>query len=216
MTSARAADIIGGVSLFVISGVSAAGKSTVARLLAGRFERGVCVPGDTIREMLVSGLVDMSPDPGPGALGQLTLRYAGALAVAEVFLNAGFDAVVEDVIIGPILHEFLALVPVPEFHLVFLDPDAGAIEQRERERDQTAYGADQWSVGGLQAALREQTDRIGLWLDTTGQNAGQTVEAILSDLDASRVVLPLPPLPRATRDYAMAPETMKHGEPPET
>ena len=152
----------------------------------------MCVPGDTIREMLVSGRADMSPDPGPEALGQLTLRYAGALAVAGVFLNAGFDAVVEDVIIGPILHEFLALVPVPEFHLVFLDPDAAAIEQRERERDQTAYGADQWSVGGLQAVLREQTDRIGLWLDTSGQNAEQTVEAILSDTDASRVVLPLP------------------------
>ena len=39
------------MALFVISGVSAAGKSTVARLLAGRFERGVCVPGDEIRAM---------------------------------------------------------------------------------------------------------------------------------------------------------------------
>jgi predicted kinase len=192
MTSARTADIIGGVPLFVISGVSAAGKSTVARLLAERFERGVCVPGDAIREMVASGRADMSPDPGPEALGQLTLRYAGALAVAEVFLSAGFDAVVEDVIIGPVLHEFLALVPVPEFHLVFLDPDAAAIQQRERERDQIAYGADRWSVGGLQAVLRQETDRIGLWLDTTGQTAEQTVEAILSDTDASRVVLPLP------------------------
>lgn len=74
MTSARTADINGGVSLFVISGVSAAGKSTVARLLAERFERSVCVPGDAIREMVVSGRADMSPDPGPEALGQLTLR----------------------------------------------------------------------------------------------------------------------------------------------
>ena len=47
--------MIGGVALFVISGISAAGKSTVARLLAGRFERGACVPGDAIREMMVSG-----------------------------------------------------------------------------------------------------------------------------------------------------------------
>src|SRR5262245_24078361 len=39
-------DMMHGVALFVISGVSAAGKSTVARLLAGRFERGICVPGD--------------------------------------------------------------------------------------------------------------------------------------------------------------------------
>ena len=120
------------------------------------------------------------------------LRYAAALSVAEVFLGGGFDVVVEDVIIGPVLGEFLGLVPVPEFHLVFLDPDAPAIRQREQGRDRVAYGPGRLSAGGLQAVLREQTDRIGLWLDTTGQRAEQTVEAILANPDASRVRLPLP------------------------
>ena len=184
--------MIGGVALFVISGVSAAGKSTVARLLAERFERGVCVPGDAIRAMVVSGRVDARPDSGEEALRQLALRYAGALSVAGVFLSGGFDVVVEDVIIGPVLRDFLDLVPVSEFHLVFLDPDAAAIERRERDRDRIAYGPGRWSVGGLQALLREETDRIGLWLDTTEQSAEQTVGAILSDLDASRVRLPQP------------------------
>jgi gluconate kinase len=193
--------MLSGVALFVISGVSASGKSTVARLLAERFERGVCVPGDTIRAMIASGRVDVRPDSGPEALRQLTLRYAGALRVADVFLHGGFDVVVEDVIIGPVLRDFLGLVPVPEFHLVFLDPDTAAIERRERERDRIAYGPGRWSVGGLQAVLREETDRIGLWLDTTRQSAEQTVEAILTDLDASRVRPPLPrsPAPGAAR-----------------
>ena len=175
----------------MISGVSASGKSTVGHLLAKRFERGVCVPGDAIRAMIVSGRVDVRPDSGAEPLRQLALRYAGALSVADVFLNGGFDVVVEDVIIGPILREFLSLVPVPEFHLVFLDPDAAAIERRERERDRVAYGPGRWSVGGLQAVLRNETDRIGLWLDTTDQSAQETVEAILADLSASRVRLPL-------------------------
>jgi predicted kinase len=180
------------VALFVISGVSASGKSTVARLLAERFERGVCVPGDAIREMVVSGRVEVRPDAGEEPLRQLVLRYAGALSVAGVYLNGGFDVVVEDVIVGPILREFLSLVPVPEFHLVFLDPDTATLERREQERSKIAYGPDRWSVGGLQAVLREETDRIGLWLDTSGLNAEQTVDAILSDLDASRVRLPCP------------------------
>ncbi|MBO0803016.1 MAG: phosphotransferase [Nocardiopsaceae bacterium] len=179
------------MALFVISGVSAAGKSTVARLLAERFERGACVPGDAIRAMVASGRVDVRPGSGGEALRQLVLRYAGALSVAGVFLDGGFDVVVEDVIVGPILRDFLGLVPVPEFHLVFLDPDAAAIQRRERARDRVAYGPGRWSVSGLQALLRQETDRIGLWLDTTRQSAEQTVEAILSDLDASRVRLPL-------------------------
>jgi predicted kinase len=181
--------MIGGVALFVISGVSASGKSTVARLLAERFARCVCVPGDAIREMVVSGRAEMRPDSGDEARRQLALRYAGALSVAGVYLDGGFDVVVEDVIVGPILREFLGLVPVPEFHLVFLDPDAAAIERRERGRDRVAYGPGRFSVDGLLAVLREETERIGLWLDTTGQSPEQTVDAILSDLDASRVRL---------------------------
>jgi hypothetical protein len=64
---------------------------------------------------------------------------------------------------------------VPEFHLVFLDPEAQAIEQRERERerDGTAYGPAAFSVSALQAVLRRETDRLGQWLDTSGQSAEQ-------------------------------------------
>ncbi len=174
------------MTLFVISGVSAAGKSTVARLLAARLHRGVCVPGDVIRAMVASGGTEMSPDAGNEAIRQLLLRYQGALAVAEVYLRGGFDVVVEDVIIGPALRDFLALVPVPELHLVFLDPDASAILQRDAGRPKTAYGT-RWSVDGLRAVLREETDRVGLWLDSTGLTAGQTVDRILADLSASLV-----------------------------
>jgi predicted kinase len=154
-----------GVALFVISGVMAAGKSTVARLLASRFDRGVCVPGDAIRAMVVSGRTEMSPEAEEEALSQLLLRYEGALAVAAVYLRAGFDVVVEDVIVGPVLRDFLAIVPVDEFHLVFLDPEAKAIGQRDQDRAKTGYR--DWSIEGLQRVLREDTDRTGLWLDST-------------------------------------------------
>jgi predicted kinase len=184
------------VSLFVISGVPAAGKTTVARLLAGRLDRAVCVPGDAIRAMVVTGRADMRPDAGEAELAQLLLRYQGALAVASVYLNAGFDVVVEDVIIGPVLRDFLALVPVPEVHLVFLDPCATTVAERDRGRSKTGYGSH-WTVGVLRDVLRLETDRLGLWLDSTGLSAEQTVDAILADLGASLVRLTRPSSPPA-------------------
>lgn len=176
-----------GVALFVISGVSAAGKSTVARLLATRFPRGVCVQGDAIRAMIVSGRLEMTPNAGEEAIAQLRLRYAGALAVAAVFLKDGYDVVVEDVIIGPVLPDFLALVPASELHLIFLDPDARAIADRHANRDKKAYSEGRFTIDGLQRILREETDRIGLWLDSTCLSAEQTVDQILADLAASLV-----------------------------
>ncbi|MGH3053682.1 MAG: AAA family ATPase [Gaiellaceae bacterium] len=53
----------------------AAGKSTVSRLLALRFDRGVHLEGDVFRRSIVSGRVEMTPDPSPEAVEQLRLRY---------------------------------------------------------------------------------------------------------------------------------------------
>jgi len=174
------------VALFVISGVQAAGKSTVARLLAARLDKAVCVPGDAIRAMVVTGRLEMTPDADDAAIGQLLLRYEAALAVAAVYLRAGFHAVVEDVIVGPVLGDFLAMVPVPELHLVVLDPDGEAIAEREAGRPKTAYGGA-WTVGSLQDVLRTSTERLGLWLDSSDLSPEQTVDRIVDDLSASLV-----------------------------
>jgi gluconate kinase len=176
------------VALFVISGVPASGKSTVARLLASRLDRAVYVPGDTIRAMVISGRADMTTDAGDAQLNQLLLRYQGALALAGVYLNAGFDVIVEDVIIGQVLRQFLGLVPVPEMHLVFLDPNTATLSERDANRTKTAYG-ERWNVRQLRDVLHLETARIGLWLDSTGLTAEQTVDRILADLSASRVVV---------------------------
>ncbi len=174
------------MALFVISGVPAAGKSTVARLLARRLDRAVYVPGDAIRAMVASGAADRTA--GDAQLDQLLLRYQAALAIAHVYLEAGFDVIVEDVIIGQVLRQFLALVPVPEMHLIFLDPDTSTLSDRDRDRTKTAYG-ERFNVRQLRDVLHLETARIGLWLDSTGQSAEETADAILADLPASHVVI---------------------------
>jgi predicted kinase len=189
------------VALFVISGVPASGKTTVGRLLASRLERAVCVPGDAIRAMVITGRADRHADAGEGQRHDLLLRYQGALAVARVYLEDGFDVIVEDVIIGQVLRQFLALVPVPEMHLVFLDPTGDAVAERDANRTKTAYG-EQWNVRQLRDVLHMETARIGLWLDSSELSAEETVDRILGDLKASRIIvsqLSSPAVPRRRR-----------------
>ena len=92
-------------AIYLITGPMAAGKSTVARLLAGRFERGVHVEGDFFRRSIVSGRVEMTPDASPGAVEQLRLRYRLAAATADACFEAGFTVALEDVMAGDFLGE---------------------------------------------------------------------------------------------------------------
>ena len=86
------------MSLVVITGIRAAGKSTVAQPLAERLPRSVHLRGDVFRRMIVNGRVDMGPvNPGPEAVRQLQLRYELAIDVVDRYLAAGFSVVMQDI-----------------------------------------------------------------------------------------------------------------------
>ncbi len=155
----------------------AAGKSTVACLLAERFSRGVHVEGDVFRRMIVRGRVEMTPDAGDEAGEQLRLRYRLAATVADGYRAAGFTVALEDVVAGPVLAEYVAWLRSRPLHVVVLLPSRDAVARREAARP--AGGYTRWSVEELHDAFATGTPRLGLWLDTSAQTPAQTVDAIL-------------------------------------
>jgi chloramphenicol 3-O-phosphotransferase len=164
-------------AVFLITGIMAAGKSTVAELLARRFARGVHVRGDVFRRMVVSGQAGMTPSPSAEALRQLRLRHRQAATVADGYFDAGFTVVVQDAVLGPELPAMVDMIRSRPVLVVVLCPRPEVVASRERARAKTGYHA--WSVAALDAVLREQTPRIGLWLDTSEQTADETVDEIL-------------------------------------
>ncbi|MGV9805543.1 hypothetical protein [Micromonospora chersina] len=52
------------------------------------------------------------------------------------------------------------------------------VAARERDRPKQGYG--DWPVADLDAEFRAGTPRIGLWLDTSAQTPGETVDEILA------------------------------------
>jgi cytidylate kinase len=68
--------------VYLITGPMAAGKSTVGRLLAECFERGVYLEGDFFRRSIVSARAEMTTGAAPDALEQLRLRYRLTAATA--------------------------------------------------------------------------------------------------------------------------------------
>jgi len=171
-------------SLIVITGSMAAGKSTVAQALAERRPRSVHVRGDAFRRMIVNGRADMGPGASPEALLQLRLRYAAAAQTARLYREAGFDVVLQDVILGPALDDALDLLDRP-FSLVVLCPSIEAVTAREAGRAKTGYGA--FTPADLDRVLRVETRRVGLWLDTSELDVDETVDRILAGLEDARI-----------------------------
>jgi hypothetical protein len=63
-------------------------------------------------------------------------------------------------------------------HVVVLLPSVEAVAAREAARADKGYIGD-WTVERHYAEFVVTTPRVGLWLDTTGQTADETVHEIL-------------------------------------
>ncbi|MFF0017893.1 AAA family ATPase [Streptomyces sp. NPDC005374] len=187
----------------LVTGVMAAGKSTVAQALAERLPRAAHVREDMFRRMIVSGREEYVPgaageteageaEAGEAEAGeaeaQLRLRYRLSAATADAYAEAGFTAIVQDVVLGEYLTAYVALVRTRPLYVVVLAPDAGTVAAREAGRAKTGYDDAVWTVPALDEALRTSTPPIGLWLDTSGLTPTQTVEAILAGRERARVL----------------------------
>jgi predicted kinase len=172
-------------SLIVVTGIMASGKSTVARLLAQRFARGVYIDADALQHMIVAGgvWVDRPGEPSGEAAQQLRLRLKNMCLLGRSFSEAGFSVVLNDIIIGERwqhLQEELRGLP---FSLVVLAPRLEVVQQRDLERAKDTQG-EAWARY-LDAEMRRTMTGTGLWIDSSEQTAEETVEDIFQQLQSS-------------------------------
>ena len=169
--------------LYVVTGIMAAGKSSVAQALAERLPRSVHVRGDSFRTSIVNGRAEMTLELSAEARAQLDLRYELAADVACRYARAGFAVLLQDVILGADLPAMVRRITARPLHLVVLAPSPAAVAAREAGRGKTAYG--RMTPEQLDAAFRADTPRLGLWLDTTTLGVDETVDHILDHPERS-------------------------------
>ncbi len=190
MPDPHRADLDRGVIL--VTGIQAAGKSTIGPLLAARFPRSAFIEGDLIWKLVVSGREDMTADPSPEALRQLQLRYRNGALLADSLSEAGFVAVHADIVMGKDIEAYSALARSRPLYIVVLRPDVSSVVQRQEGRGGNAYG--DWTRGRtLEDAVAQfdswidATPRLGLWVDSSAQTPDETVDEIVRRLDEARV-----------------------------
>lgn len=163
--------------IVVISGLPGVGKSTTARRLALRFERAAHVEADRLQDLIVSGSVLPDVDGiGPEAQRQLDLRLRHACLLGRSFVDAGFAAVIDDIVIGDAVDALEHHLDGYDFAFVMLAPDFAHVKQRWTDMGSPFAGKWDW----INDMMQNDTPRTGLWLDTAGLSVDQCVDAILA------------------------------------
>lgn len=171
------------VDLILVTGLMASGKSSVAQALAERLTPSVHLRGDLFRRMIVQGQATMGFGLSEQAEQQLRLRYQLAAQSAALYRQAGFQVVYQDIILGPTLEEIVRLHAKP-LAVVVLCPQPYVIAEREAARPKSGYSSHE-EILAFDRILRNETPKIGYWLDTTSLSLSESVDTILQNLEAA-------------------------------
>lgn len=160
--------------IYLISGLSGSGKSTISKKLAKKLKKSFYIEVDRIRELVISGY--SSPFKWDKETSrQFELATLNTIALAKNAERYGFQVIIDDVVFME--QEKLYLQMLPEAKRFWICPNLETIQKRNIEREKSIPSE---LVSKLYSHLSyRREDNNWIRLDTSNLSISKSVEAIL-------------------------------------
>ncbi|HLL68352.1 MAG TPA: AAA family ATPase [Micromonosporaceae bacterium] len=165
----------------IVSGMPAAGKSTVTGLAARLLPRAARIKADDLNEMILSGRVGYLGQPAEEALRQAELCNRNLCSMAGNFVDFGFTVLVDQLVENRSELNFLVdlLAPRP-VGLVTLAPGPDVCRQRNSTREPDEQ-FDFTDYDALHDDMRREFDGVGWWFDTSALTPEETAARLVRE-----------------------------------
>ena len=172
--------------IFILIGPPAVGKSSTSRELAARFEKSVHVSVDSLRDMVIGGLLLPNPVWSSALAEQVSLARKNATFITANYQSAGFCVVVDDFLDPNLQADYQDMFTQHTIHKILLFPQQKAAHQRNYVRsngDASRSYIDE-GIRFVYDQMKEMVEdlRQDGWIlvDSSEMNLEETVDNILN------------------------------------
>ena len=169
--------------IFILTGTPGAGKTTVAKGLLQRYEFGLHIPIDDLREWVVSGIAHPLPEWVDETTRQFSLAYRATANLAKLYANAGFAVAIDQVIYPEDFKEhFEEQLHAYAVHKIFLQPriDVSLARNASRTNKEFDTSVPNEPIGKMYQSLGDaiQNDNGWLIIDSSILSLEETIDQI--------------------------------------